>query len=206
MTHLKLTSYFAFLLMLSACQIVPLKNPTAKSPWLQKNLLNSQRIELKYGSYGVDVLAQNDDMRLSNLYSLKDGQKITRTIAYILYQRPLDQKLALAHQQIISGGSIGSTLKAHGFQVKKDFFYLDEIVVPKALQSYLGKEKALAVIYDLKVDKGVELPYCTILEIYDGDFLTKAEALKLYPVQKPEDNAKVTTILNAFEQRVNEAI
>ena len=36
-------------------------------------LLNSQQIERAFGSYGVDVLTQDDSRRISSLYSGSDG-------------------------------------------------------------------------------------------------------------------------------------
>jgi hypothetical protein len=42
-------------------------------------ILNSERIEQTFGSYGIDVIASDALLRVSNLYSRHDGEKITRT-------------------------------------------------------------------------------------------------------------------------------
>ena len=41
-----------------------------------RELLNSERIEQQFGSYGIDVLESDAEMRVSNLYSLSGQQKI----------------------------------------------------------------------------------------------------------------------------------
>lgn len=179
-------------LWLMACQTI-----AQKDAWLAPNILNSQRIELKFGSYGVDILAQNHTSRLANLYSFYEGQKSTRTLAFTRYHLPMDKALLLAHEEILKGGSIGSTLKNHGFQVKKQFFFLENISMPKI--SYFTNNNLPAVIYELIANiDGRDLHYCTILEVYDPNFLTIEEARNLYPITL-SDPKRAKEILSSFE-------
>jgi hypothetical protein len=45
------------------------------------DLPNSERIPQEFGSYGTDVVRHDAQLRVSNLYSLEAGRKITRTLA-----------------------------------------------------------------------------------------------------------------------------
>lgn len=171
---------FFLILCFCACQSLPVIE--TNSAYLQKNLLNSERIELKFGSYGVDVLKQDakSGTRLSNLYSLKGQEKIARTIAFVRFNT-MDESLKKAHEQILSGSSIGSTLKQHGFQVKKKIFYLNSPSLPLKTLMHTDEKNFATVIYDLNVEKdGKILPYCTILESYHPEFLTLPLAQELY--------------------------
>ena len=72
----------------------PEANTTAKVTIEElRPLLNSERIERKFGSYGIDVLRNDDAVRMSNLYSLRDGEKICRTFAVVLSRMSLIQPL-----------------------------------------------------------------------------------------------------------------
>lgn len=188
---------FFLFFVLAACQSLPVNEGDA--PYLQKNLLNSQRIELRFGSYGVDILKQDaqNGTRLSNLYSLKGQEKISRTIAFSRFAH-MDESLKKAHEKILSGGSIGSTLKEHGFQVKKKIFYLKSLALPLQTMMHTNENSFATVIYDLNVEKdGKVLTYCTILESYHPEFLTLALAQGLYG-NVEQDEAKAEKILKDF--------
>lgn len=148
-------------------------------PWLQPNLLNSKRIELKFGSYGVDVLAQNPiaGYRLSSLYSEHEGKKIVRTLAFTQYETNMNDKLMAAHQEILAGASIGSTLKNHGFEIKKDLIYKGPSQDPMHIQ----EPPFASVIYSLLAKEGDNYyPYCIILEVYSPEFLTLLEVDQIW--------------------------
>jgi hypothetical protein len=144
-------------------------------------LLNSERINQKYGGYGLDVLYNTPQLRVSNLY---DGQKITRTLAIVDYPATIDSAFSKEHQLIVNGGSIGSTFKSHGWKIEKENIYLGELS-PSADYSKLYKQmgnihpaKLSIWIYIFKIIKdGKEYPYATISEIYHPDFLTLADVM-----------------------------
>ena len=112
-----------------ACSNISIKTDLQnESEWLKPGLLNSKRIELKFGSYGVQAIPQeNNQVRLSNLFSISQGRKYTRTIALTLFTDVLDPSLEISHQEILNGGSIGIVLNKNGFLIKKDIFYIDEL-------------------------------------------------------------------------------
>lgn len=175
-----------------ACSTLPTKKeitvPQEEPAWLKPGLLNSKRIELKFSPdpYGVETIAQaNPNLRLSNLHSVSDGKKIARTIALTQFHDPLDESLTAAHSEIMAGGSIGVVLtQKHGFNIKKDIFFVDEIGdLPSSVATLMhtNKNRFASIIYDLSVEKnGRVLPYCTILEVYSPEFLNLAEVKTLY--------------------------
>ena len=50
---------------------------------LSRALLNSERIEQRFGSYGITVLEQSDLTRVSNLYTLEEERETCRTFAIV---------------------------------------------------------------------------------------------------------------------------
>jgi len=182
------------------------------SPWLKPGLLNSARIELKFGSYGVQVLDQDlaKGIRLSSLYSEHENEKIARTIAFTQYRAKVNDKLRLAHEEILAGGSIGSTLKKHGFDMKKDLFFKGLVEdMPNQLQNLLHtKECAFAtVIYNLLAKEGNNYyPYCTIVEIYSPEFLTLVEVDQIYPelIQEKANLQSASDAIDHMKQQLTE--
>lgn len=187
------------------CQIPHSLTTTATTnvaPWLKPGLLNSVRIELKFGSYGVQILAQDQvsATRLSSLYSLHEGEKITRTLAFTKYETDIDDRLKIAHEEIVAGGSIGATLKKYGFDLRKDLFFKGLVGdMPNQVQTLMHtKEVAFAtVMYNLSAKSESRcLPYCTIVEVYAPDFLTIEEVDLIYPESTPEKSNLTDYILN----------
>jgi hypothetical protein len=186
------------------------------APWLKPGLLNSTRIELKFGSYGVQVLAQDmfaaSATRLSNLYSIHEGEKITRTLAFTKYVEAkfmdkFDDQLKVAHEEIVAGGSIGATLKKYGFELIKDFRFKGLVEdMPTQVQTLMHtKDNTFAtVIYDLfaKSEKAYCF-YCTIVEVYAPEFLTLEEIDLIYPEPIPEKSSWVDYDLNRMKDSIN---
>src|SRR5690242_11290346 len=96
---MKTTSYL-FLLILSATLLsgticfAQNNDQATVSPCdstLSPKLLNSERIEKKFGGYGIDVIYNSPRLRVSNLY---DGKKITRTLAVVDYPEFIDSSFS----------------------------------------------------------------------------------------------------------------
>jgi hypothetical protein len=153
----------------------------------QTTLLNSERIEQTFGSYGIEILSANGSERVSNLYSTRNGERTTRTVARVRFVEPIDEAVQEEHSLITDGASIGATFESRGWQVGKrnlrvgsrlltaadaDISALMRIEVPRevALHEYL-----------LVVSKGGrEIGYATITESHHPDHLTPAELRRLY--------------------------
>jgi hypothetical protein len=141
-------------------------------------LLNSERIEKKFGGYGIDVLYNSAQLRVSNLY---DGKKITRTLAVVDYPETIDSSFSKEHQIIVAGGSIGNVFKSHGWIIEKKNIYLGELAPSaeyKKLYALMGNippSKLSVWIYVFYIRRGEKsFPYATISEVYHPDYLSLA--------------------------------
>ena len=164
------------------------KVPNVLSDSIQKTkLLNSERIKLKYGSYGIEVLQNNSDVRISNLYSTHNNQRITRTFAVVIYPKKVASTLLKEHSDIVSGQSIGIVFKNNGWNIIKKNVFFGEISSSNdysKIYSIMGNitPMPLAIhIYDFRVIKDDnEFPYATIAEVYHPDYLTLNDLKNIY--------------------------
>ena len=141
--------------------------------------LNSDGIAAKFGSYGVEVIRQDDDSRISSLYSVTDGVKTTRTLAVVLFNVAELEPLEAEHDDILDGASIGTTFRNAGWQIQKSNIYLGELrgaeqaPLIRRWMGTAGKEILAMHVYDFYVTKdGRPHKYATIAEIHDPDYLT----------------------------------
>lgn len=187
------------------------------SPWLKSGLLNSTRIELKFGSYGVKVLAQDPvkGIRLSSLYSVHGNEQITRTLAFTRYESKVNDKLKMAHEEILAGGSIGTILNKHGFDLKKELFFKGFVEdMPEEAQNLMQTQESLyaAIIYNLMaIQDNESYPYCTILEVYSPEFLSLADVQLIYPVfnntkLSEEETSNAIDMINQMEKLLQHSL
>ncbi|MFL0064246.1 hypothetical protein V3A08_01255 [Tenacibaculum maritimum] len=149
--------------------------------------LNSERIKIKYGNYGVDVLKATSLLRVSNLYSLHKNKKITRTLAFVEYPKQINQVFLKEHSRIINGASIGSTFKQSNWIIKKKHLLFSEIF-PSV--NYTGLYKLMGGIapsklaihtYKFTIEKeGKTYLYAIISEIHHPDYLSLTALKKNY--------------------------
>ena len=166
-------------------------------------ILNSERIEQTFGSYGINVAFSDESLRISNLFSWHEGRTITRTLAIVAYPQVVDAAFASVHEQILAGGSIGATFQAAGWQVGKRNLDIREIPLPQAFAAPMevdAPETPLAThIYQLDIAKdGQSFHYATIVELHHPDYLTTAELAEIYPLEKepaPEEVWAGLTVL-----------
>jgi len=150
-------------------------------------LLNSERIEQRFGSYGVEVIRADENIRYSSLHSLENGEPVTRTLAVVEFADPMPAPLRAAHQQIVSGESIGATFKSAGWSIDKPLLGYDVLAAsPRFGRVYelmgLDEPAPLAVHrYRLQLLQGDEaLEYATISEIHSPAYLTAEEVREIY--------------------------
>jgi hypothetical protein len=155
--------------------------------------LNSERIEDRFGSFGIDVLPSADGIRRSNLYSVHDGERICRTYAVVRLHEPAadtgDAALARARRAIDAGGSLGATLEDAGFDVIKRTRYVGSLPefepAPRWLQwMRTGSSAGLAIhVYELYVNKDPEvIDVASIIEVHHPDYLARDDLERLYEV------------------------
>jgi hypothetical protein len=149
-----------------------------------RELLNSERIAAAFGSYGVEVLEQDDQVRVSNLFSLAAGEKTCRTFAVVRHAPRLDPIVGLEHAAIVAGGSIGAVFAAHGWEVRKTHLsYAERSASPRlASLMRIDVDTPLAEhVYLLDVVKdGRTVEYAALIEIHHPDYLDVEDLAEIY--------------------------
>ena len=158
---------------------------------LSDGLLNSERIAQRFGNYGIEVVSQNRDHRVSNLYSEEKGTRTTRTLAVVDFLEPVAPAIAELHESVLRGQSLGATFKNNGWRVSKVNLNIETLVVDDhtgKVQGWMGLsgEHELAVhIYLLRLGRddpvngktGQIIDYAVIAELHHPDYLSP-EAVK----------------------------
>jgi hypothetical protein len=192
-------------LVVLVCLIGALPQALAAEP-----LLNSERIEQTFGSYGIDVVYSDDELRLSNLHSLEDGRKITRTFAIVAYPKVVQPAFEAEHEAILAGGSIGATFKAAGWDViKTDHRYaiLSPVWPELARLMHIGEDARVAMdMYRLSVVRGDRrFDYARIIEIHHPDYLGRGALEQIYGAPSaPQFDADTGNIFNRSETLLRE--
>jgi len=178
-----------------------LAQPSAREP------LNSERIEARFGSYGVEVLESGTKFRVSNLFSGDAAHKICRTFAVVRYPLAIDPAFAEEHAAILAGGSIGAVFTAAGWQVRKTHLFYGEVAASERLAQLmhvaLGTSLAEhAYVLDVAKD-GRVLTYATLVEIHHPDYLSRSELPAIYgPASSEGREALLSELLAAVGERL----
>lgn len=190
-----MTKKFTFLvlvahLVLTSCQTTKeVKNSTtfSKKEFYAPQLLNSERIRLKFGNYGIKVLSNTSTVRVSNLYSGSSKKPITRTFAVVLYDTTIDNAYLKEHQTIVNGGSIGRVFKSNGWKILKKDQYYGTIPFSSRYQptyTLMNKDTPTKVairLYEFWIQKNnVAYKYATIAEVYHPNYLNLQQLKSIY--------------------------
>ena len=156
-------------------------------------ILNSERIEKRFGSYGIDVLASEAGLRRSNLFSFDGDTATCRTYAVVQFAEQLDDQYDDAHSRVLAGKSIGATFKESGWGIQKNTLYIGSIRLPSS-RTQIGELMRLSGAHDLALhvyqlllvrdDKALE--YATILEAHHPEYLTESALRELFDYDAPE--------------------
>ena len=156
-------------------------------------LLNSERIRRDFGSYGIEIIEQDANRRVSNLYSFEHDHKVTRTLAVVFYPESLAPGILVEHQEILSGGSIGEVFKSQDWKIEKTNRYFGEVPPSddfEGVYTAMGGIKAskLAIhIYRLSVTKNQQQwAYATIAEVHHPEYLNLSYLRDVYHLQNEE--------------------
>ena len=175
----------AFVLALGACTAPSVR--VASGDGLQRELLNSERIARRFGSYGVEILESDARLRISSLFSVEQGRRVCRTLAVVVFPAVLDPAVAAEHRQILDGGSIGAVFAEGGWAITKRQRLLGEVAGPgpaDRLRDLMGVSDSgrLAVdVYSFVVTRhGRSVDYATIAEVYHPEYLRFADLRALY--------------------------
>ena len=156
---------------------------------VQPELLNSERIEQRFGSYGIEVLAQDSSVRRANLFSVENGLQTCRTYAVVQFVDPAIAELGAAHTAVLSGQSIGTTFKTAGWEINKVTIYIGELRISDQRHTitrlmHLNAPADLGLhAYRLMLEQESEsIHYATIIELHHPAYLDRRELLELYPL------------------------
>jgi hypothetical protein len=149
-----------------------------------RELLNSERITAAFGSYGVEVLEEDEQVRVSNLFSGAPDERTTRTFAIVRYALPTDPAVAGEHAAIVAGGSIGAVFAARGWEVRKSHLsYGERPATPKvaSLMRIAAGTPVAEHVYVLDVVKdGRRVEYAALMEIHHPDYLDRSDLAEIY--------------------------
>ncbi|QLZ67705.1 hypothetical protein FOLKNPGA_00478 [Legionella sp. PC1000] len=166
-----------------------------------QGLLNSQRIKLIFGNYGVELILQENNVRISNLNS----NGVMRTLAVVHFSLPVPLWLKETHNKIVSGSTIGQTIKDDGIDLAKEDVYFGITELPEIAKNKMNTaEKSAAVhIYQLTVKKpntSESIVYCTITEVHSPLYLTLGDLHQL----SPEGTKKFSALTESAKKPLNE--
>ncbi len=151
------------------------------------DLLNSDRIERTFGSYGIEVLEQDGLRRVSSLYSGSGTGRTTRTYAVVEYLGSPDNLYREAHDAIVAGASIGDTFRRAGWTIRKQTVFIGELEAPDEYRS-LGEMMHIELPADLAVHQYLfvisneerSFSYARITEVHHPDFLRESDLEAIY--------------------------
>jgi len=150
-------------------------------------LLNSERIERRFGSYGVDVLASEAGLRRSSLFSVHDNQHVCRTYAMAQFADQLDDHYGDEHAKVLAGNSIGAVFKSHEWNIHKQTLHIGSLNLLPGNRSIselmkIGTPRRVAVhVYQLLLVRDTQVfEYATILEAHHPDYLSEGDLYELY--------------------------
>ena len=148
---------------------------------------NSERIRLKFGNYGIEVMESGKRVRVSNLYSMDGGIKTNRTFAVVLFPEIIETALNKEHEAIIGGQSIGIVYKNCGWTVRKQHRYFGEVEFRAdhsgvdAVFGDIGQVHPVIHMYSLFVQKQeAEFHYASIAEVHHPDYLKLEDLNEIY--------------------------
>ena len=150
-------------------------------------LLNSKRIEQRFGSYGVEVLASEAGLRRSGLLSYDGDTATCRTYAVVQFADQLDERYNDAHSRVLAGNSIGATFKEDGWDIRKHTLYIGTVRLPDTatevgrLMRLTGAHDLALHVYQLVIARDdIELEYATIMEAHHPEYLVEADLLETF--------------------------
>ncbi len=157
--------------------------------------LNSERIVRKFGNYNLEVLEQNDKIRVSNLYSMEPAGAVCRTFAVVGLTQDVHEDFAAEHAEILEGGSIGAVSRRNGWTVEKRHLYIGEMQIGRqavrvtSLMRIKPPATTAVHIYLLTISKhGESFDYAMIAEVHHPDYLTIGALWSLFGSEYSGDN------------------
>jgi len=148
---------------------------------------NSDRIRLKFGNYGIEVLESGLRIRVSKLYSIDGGVKTNRTFAVVSYPAIIEPEFSKEHDAIINRQSIGIVFRDNGWAIDKRHLYFGKLETSSACLDVdsvfgdIGKSQPVIHLYSLFVRKNEsEFQYASIAEVHHPEYLDLDDLSLIY--------------------------
>jgi len=139
---------------------------------------NSDRIRLKFGDYGIEIVENEVRIRVSKLYSTTDGVRTNRTFAVVMYPEVIEPAFGKEHEAIIGGQSIGIVFRENGWQIEKHHQYIGELEIGSDFSAVhsvfgdIGEVRPVIHVYSLLIKKdNAQFHYASIAEVHHPDYL-----------------------------------
>lgn len=179
------------------------------------DLGNSDRIRLKFGNYGIDIVENELRVRVSNLFSTSEGVKTNRTFAVVMYPAVIEPAFRKEHKAITEGQSIGIVFKEHGWQIDKRHQYVGELEPLSGFSGVhsvfgdIGLARPVIHVYSLIVKKDdQEFHYASITEVHHPEYLGLEELRSIFEVEhdgagtKTQETIEFLSIVKSKMQNV----
>jgi hypothetical protein len=176
-------------------------------------VLNSERIERRFGSYGINDLASEAGLRRSSLCSYDGDTATCRTYAIVQFEEQLDDRYNDEHSKILAGDSIGATFKESGWNIRKNTLFVGTIRLPDT-RTEIGKLMKLSGAHDLAlhvyqlvlVRQDSALEYATILETHHPEYLSEDALCEIFEYDSEHslpasDLAQLASLIFRTEER-----
>ena len=161
---------------------------------VESEVLNSERIEARFGSYGIDVIRDGGGQRLASLYSGSGGERICRTFASVRRHARGRDSIDAEQADIAAGRSIGARFRESGWSVAKRTLLAGAVPISRLIAEVrrrmrLTAEASVAVhAYQLVLDRERHrIDYATIMEAHHPDYLTVDALRELYSLTRAAD-------------------
>lgn len=148
---------------------------------------NSDRIRIKFGSYGIEVIENGKRIRVSELYSVKDGIRTNRTFAVVSYPAIIAPEFTKEHEEITNGKSIGIVFKNHKWEINKRNLHFGMVELSpekkgkETVFGDIGTRLPVVHVYALIVKKdNAEFHYASIAEVHHPDYLELTDLQEIY--------------------------
>ena len=171
---------------------IPVLEAARSACVVESELLNSERIEAAFGSYGNEVLSSANGIRRSSLYSGDASDPVCRTYAVVRFDDVPANIANDEHARILAGSSIGAIFKANGWDVYKETLYVGELALPAGEHRvrdlmHLVDARSIAVhVYRLYLRKESQvIEYATVIESHHPEYLNREQLESLYIVDAP---------------------
>lgn len=156
-------------------------------------ILNSERIERQFGSYGIEVLASESGLRRSSLYSREGNNRTCRTYAIVRFTDDPHRNFGREHAKVLAGNSLGQVFKSNGWSIHKQTLHLGSFDLENsdseiANLMQLTETRNLALhVYQLLLARDAQVfEYATIVEAHHPEYLSLNDLLEIYHYDNSE--------------------